>query len=50
MDKIHSLTKGQAGDILTRLRHGAQVGHNVMLMIISNSLLIAPFREKTEGI
>lgn len=28
MDKIHRLTKGQAADILTRLRHGAQVSHS----------------------
>lgn len=43
MDKIHGLTKGQAADILTRLRHGGQVSHHMMLTSTSNSLLIGPF-------
>ena len=43
MDKINGLTKGQAADILTRLRHGGQVSHDMMLITIPNSLLIGPF-------
>src|SRR6266550_7627298 len=49
MDKIHHLTKGQAANILTRLKHGAQVCPTWCTLQLLTVYIIGPFREKTEG-
>ena len=49
MNKIHNLTKGQAANILTRLKHGAQVCPTWFSLQLLTVYIIDPFREKTEG-
>ena len=43
------LTKGEAANIIARVKHGAKVGQSKQFKLTNANIVVGPFRKETKG-